>query len=88
MQALEQEIKDLIITNGMNVYPRVIEESLYRHPDVAEAAVVAEPHALHGELPVAYVVAKPGVDLDAAALRCRPRCAWLSPCDAGRHKRP
>ena len=57
---LVDRIKDLIITNGMNVYPRVIEEALYQHPDLAEAAVVAEPHPLHGELPIAYVVAKPG----------------------------
>jgi long-chain acyl-CoA synthetase len=79
---LVDRIKDLIITNGMNVYPRVIEEALYQHPDVAEAAVVAEPHALHGELPVAYVVPKPGVDLDAANLRdwCRERL--------GRHEIP
>ena len=79
---LVDRIKDLIITNGMNVYPRVIEEALYQHPDVAEAAVVAEPHALHGELPVAYVVPKPGADVDAASLRdwCRERL--------GRHEVP
>jgi long-chain acyl-CoA synthetase len=79
---LVDRIKDLIITNGMNIYPRVIEEALYQHPDVAEAAVVAEPHALHGELPVAYVVPKPGADLDAASLRdwCRGRL--------GRHEVP
>jgi long-chain acyl-CoA synthetase len=72
---LVDRIKDLIITNGMNVYPRVIEEALYQHPDVAEAAVVAEPHALHGELPLAYVVPKPGIELEAATLRdwCRER---------------
>jgi long-chain acyl-CoA synthetase len=79
---LVDRIKDLIITNGMNVYPRVIEEALYQNPDVAEAAVVAEPHALHGELPVAYVVPKPGADVDAASLRdwCRERL--------GRHEVP
>lgn len=79
---LVDRIKDLIITNGMNVYPRVIEEALYQHPDVAEAAVVAEPNALHGELPVAYVVAKPGADLGATDLRewCRDRL--------GRHEIP
>jgi long-chain acyl-CoA synthetase len=66
---LVDRIKDLIITNGMNVYPRVIEETLYRHPAVAETAVVGEPHALHGEIPVAYVVPKPGVRVDARELR-------------------
>jgi long-chain acyl-CoA synthetase len=79
---LVDRIKDLIITNGMNVYPRMIEEALYQHPDLAEAAVVAEPHPLHGELPIAYVVAKPGARLDPAALRdwCRARL--------GRHEVP
>jgi long-chain acyl-CoA synthetase len=72
---LVDRIKDLIITNGMNVYPRVIEEALYQHPDLAEAAVVAESHPLHGELPVAHVVAKPGAVLDPVALRewCQAR---------------
>lgn len=70
---LVDRIKDLIIVNGMNVYPRVIEEVLHRHPAVAEAAVVGEPHDLHGEIPVAYVVAKTGAQIDPAALRdwCR-----------------
>jgi long-chain acyl-CoA synthetase len=79
---LVDRIKDLIITNGMNVYPRVIEEALYQHPDLAEAAVVAEPHPLHGELPIAYVVGKPGTTLDPTALRdwCRARL--------GRHEVP
>jgi len=79
---LVDRIKDLIITNGMNVYPRVIEEVLYRHPDVAEAAVVGEPHQLHGEIPLAYVVAKPGTEPDPAALR-----QWCKE-HLGRHEIP
>ncbi len=79
---LVDRIKDLIITNGMNVYPRVIEESLYRHPAVAEAAVVGEPHALHGEIPIAYVVPKPGVRADARELR-----EWCKE-HLGRHEVP
>lgn len=47
--------KDMIIVNGMNVYPRMVEEVLYRHPAVREAAVVGRPHKLHGEVPVAFV---------------------------------
>lgn len=66
---LVDRIKDLIIVNGMNVYPRMIEEALYRHPDVAEAAVIGEPHRLHGEIPVAFVVPKSGVRPDTARLR-------------------
>ena len=49
-------IKDLIIVNGMNVYPRMVEEVLYRHPGILEAAVVGEPHLSHGEIVVAHVV--------------------------------
>jgi long-chain acyl-CoA synthetase len=48
--------KDMIIVNGMNVYPRVIEEVLFQHPDIKDAAVVGEPDDLHGEKAVAYVV--------------------------------
>ncbi len=79
---LVDRIKDLIITNGMNVYPRMIEEVLYRHPDLAEAAVVGESHAMHGEVPVAYVVSKPGAALDLDALR-----AWCKEY-LGRHEIP
>jgi long-chain acyl-CoA synthetase len=52
-------MKELIIVNGMNVYPRMVEEVLYRHPAVAEAAVVPEPNKLHGEVPRALIALKP-----------------------------
>jgi len=61
--------KDVIIVNGMNVYPRVIEEVLYQHPALAEAAVVGAPDRLHGEVPVAYVVPAPGVAPSAAEVK-------------------
>ncbi|MBI3986823.1 MAG: long-chain fatty acid--CoA ligase [Lentisphaerae bacterium] len=61
--------KDMIIVNGMNVYPRMVEEVLYRFPAVREAAVVGEPHALHGEIPVAFVALKPGQAATAAQVR-------------------
>ncbi len=66
-------IKDLIIVNGMNVYPRMVEEVLYRHPDILEAAVVGEPHPSHGEIVVAHVVPREGAVLDASQVRawCR-----------------
>lgn len=65
--------KDMVIVNGMNVYPRMIEEVLYTHPAVLEAAVVGEPHASHGEIVVAYLVARDDAILDDRALRsfCR-----------------
>ncbi|MDH4275471.1 MAG: long-chain fatty acid--CoA ligase [Gammaproteobacteria bacterium] len=62
-------IKDLVIVNGMNVYPRVIEEILYQHPAISEAAVIGEPAELQGEIPVAYVVLKPQQNVGAAELR-------------------
>jgi len=65
--------KDMVIVNGMNVYPRMVEEVLYQHPQILEAAVVGEPHESHGEIVVAYVVAKPGEQLDDRELKafCR-----------------
>jgi long-chain acyl-CoA synthetase len=62
-------IKDLVIVNGMNVYPRVIEEILYQHPAVAEAAVVGEPSERHGEIPVAFAALKPQATVTAADIR-------------------
>ncbi len=57
--------KDLIIRGGMNVYPREVEEVLYTHPDVLEAAVVGVPDALMGEEIGAAVGAAAGVVDDA-----------------------
>jgi long-chain acyl-CoA synthetase len=51
--------KDLVIRGGLNVYPKDVEEVLYRHPAVQEAAVVGVPDARLGEEVVAYVVKKP-----------------------------
>jgi acyl-CoA synthetase (AMP-forming)/AMP-acid ligase II len=61
--------KDLIITGGVNVYPRDVEEALAAHPAVVEAAVVGEPDERWGERVVAYVVARPGTDWSPDALR-------------------
>jgi long-chain acyl-CoA synthetase len=52
--------KDLIIRGGFNVYPREIEEVLYEHPEVAEAAVIGVPHPSLGEEIAAVVALKPG----------------------------
>ncbi|MBT5232153.1 MAG: long-chain fatty acid--CoA ligase [Methylococcales bacterium] len=54
--------KDMIIVNGMNVYPRVVEEVLYMHPSISEAAVIGEPSESHGEIPIAYVALKDGYE--------------------------
>jgi long-chain acyl-CoA synthetase len=61
--------KDLIIRGGYNVYPREIEEVLYEHPAVREAAVVAVPHDELGEEVGAAVVLKEGEDVDADRIR-------------------
>jgi len=50
--------KELVIVSGFNVYPREIEEVLFRHPNVSEAAVVGVPDDYRGEVLVAYVVAQ------------------------------
>ncbi|MGW6392922.1 long-chain-fatty-acid--CoA ligase [Streptomyces sp. NPDC055103] len=61
--------KDLVIRGGYNVYPREIEEVLYEHPAVAEAAVVGVPHAVHGEEIAAVVTLRPGAEATADDLR-------------------
>lgn len=50
--------KDLIIRGGHNIDPRMVEEAIYAHPDVLEAAVVAAPDEKAGEVPFAYVSLK------------------------------
>ena len=54
---LRDRSKDLIISGGMNIYPREVEEALLRHPGVAAAAVVGRPDPQWGEAVVAFVVA-------------------------------
>ncbi|MDI3308508.1 MAG: AMP-binding protein [Acetobacteraceae bacterium] len=66
---LVDRIKDLILCSGFNVYPRVVEEALYRHPDVVAATVVGMPDDYRGESPAAFVQARPGSGLTEAALR-------------------
>ena len=61
--------KDLIIRGGYNVYPREIEEVLYEHPAVAEAAVIGLPHPALGEEVGAAVALKPGAAVTAEELR-------------------
>ena len=65
---LKDRSKDLLISGGSNIYPREVEEVLLAAPGVSEAAVVGAPDAEWGEVVVAFVVAQPGVALDAAAL--------------------
>ncbi|HEY5985171.1 MAG TPA: long-chain fatty acid--CoA ligase [Streptosporangiaceae bacterium] len=54
--------KDMVIRGGYNVYPREVEEVLFTHPAIAEAAVIGAPHPTMGEEVVAIVALKPGAD--------------------------
>jgi len=60
---------DMIIAGGENVYPTEVEDALYAHPDIAEAAVVAAPHEVKGEAPVAFVVPETDSELTEQAVR-------------------
>ncbi|MEO5641316.1 MAG: class I adenylate-forming enzyme family protein [Sphingomicrobium sp.] len=64
--------KDVIIRGGENIYSVEVEHRIELHPAVAEAALVALPHATLGEVPAAIVHLHPGADLDEADLQ-----AWL-----------
>ena len=65
---LVDRIKDLILVSGFNVYPRAVEEAIYRHPDVVACTVVGMPDEHRGEAPAAFVELRPGSVLDVAAL--------------------
>ena len=85
--AIVDRKKEMIIRGGYNVYPREIEEALYEHPAVAEAACVGTPHPDLGEEVVAAVALKPGTQADPAELQAwvkervaaykYPRHVWL-----------
>ena len=80
--------KDMIIRGGFNVYPRELEEVLYEHPAVAEAAVVGIAHDSLGEEVAAAVALKPGQDVSTDELRDYvkqrvaaykyPRVVWIA----------
>ncbi|MFJ8739523.1 long-chain fatty acid--CoA ligase [Embleya sp. NPDC127516] len=69
--------KDLVIRGGYNVYPREVEEVLYTHPAIAEAAVVGRPDERLGEEVVAVVALRPGeaADPDEIVAFCKERMA-------------
>ncbi|RYF33811.1 MAG: long-chain fatty acid--CoA ligase [Comamonadaceae bacterium] len=57
---LVDRTKDMMICSGFNVYPRNIEEAIYRHPAVEEVIVIGVPDAYRGQSPKAFVKLKPG----------------------------
>ena len=64
--ALKDRSKDIIISGGENISSVEVEQTLYRHASVAEAAVVAKPDEKWGETPCAFIELKPGVAEPAA----------------------
>jgi acyl-CoA synthetase (AMP-forming)/AMP-acid ligase II len=69
--------KDVIITGGENVSSIEVEDCLYQHPAVAEAAVIGVPHEKWGETVLAFIVKRPGLQLDATEViaHCRKHLA-------------
>lgn len=57
---LTDRLKDIIISNGYNIYPRVIEDAFYKHPDIAEVIALGLPDDAKGEIPKVFVKLKEG----------------------------
>jgi fatty-acyl-CoA synthase len=68
----------VIIRGGENIYPREVEEFLYTHPKVGEVQVVGIPHERLGEVPVAWVRLKPGVESTEEEIKefCKGQIAY------------
>jgi long-chain acyl-CoA synthetase len=69
--------KDMIIASGYNIYPREVEEVLYQHPAVQEAAVIGVPDPYRGETVKAFIVLKQGEEVTEADINtyCREKLA-------------
>ena len=74
---IHDRVKDMIVSGGENVYPAEVENALFSHPDVADAAVIGVPDERWGEAVKAVVVLRPGAAEDSAAIiaHCRTRIA-------------
>ncbi|HEX9741658.1 MAG TPA: long-chain fatty acid--CoA ligase [Nitrospiraceae bacterium] len=74
---IEDRKKDMIKSGGENVYPREVEEVLFRHPKVKDAVVVGVPQELRGEFIKAYIVLKEGQQASASEIleHCRKELA-------------
>ncbi|WP_456308294.1 long-chain-fatty-acid--CoA ligase [Roseomonas rosulenta] len=81
---VKDRAKDIVISGGENISSLEVEEALYRHPDVMEAAVVAHPDPKWGEVPHAFVTLKPGATATPADIIAHCR-AHLAHFKAPRH---
>ncbi len=74
---IHDRVKDMIVSGGENVYPAEVENALFSHPAVADAAVIGVPDDRWGEAVKAVVVLAPGADPDPASIiaHCRPLIA-------------
>jgi acyl-CoA synthetase (AMP-forming)/AMP-acid ligase II len=79
---LVDRVKDMIISGGVNVYPRDIEEVVVQHPAVRETAVFGAPHEKWGETPVAAVVLKQPGSVSAGELQ-----RWINEHVAAKYQR-
>ncbi|WP_432737900.1 long-chain-fatty-acid--CoA ligase [Maridesulfovibrio sp. FT414] len=69
--------KDMIISSGYNIYPREVDEVLYKHPKIKEAVTVGLPHKTRGEIIKVYIVLKEGESMDRNEITayCREKLA-------------
>jgi fatty-acyl-CoA synthase len=65
---VEGRLRDMIIRGGENIYPRELEELLFRHPNVGEVAVIGLPHEKWGEEVAAFIRPAPGAAIDKEEL--------------------
>ena len=81
---VEGRLKDMIIRGGENIYPRELEELLFKHPKVGEVAVVGLPHEKWGEEVAAFIRPAPGAVIEKEELTAYMR-ASLSPHKTPKH---
>ena len=81
---VQGRLKDMIIRGGENIYPRELEELLFKHPSVGEVAVLGLPDAKWGEVVAAFVRPRPGQTVDKNALTAYLR-EHLAPHKTPRH---
>ena len=74
---IQDRIKDMIVTGGENVYPKEVENALFDHANIADAAVIGVPNEKYGEAILAFIVTRDGsvIDTEELITFCRERLA-------------